>query len=224
MVKSAAMMVPPPKMAANKEMAMANTDMSNGKMRSACTPLHEGPEARWPSKAAQRILVVRAALTASQRGFFLCRFLVVLFPMSNPRVSTRRACHARAAKSHPLTKSKARRIWLRRSGSIRRRRSARAPAVAEAVAHLGYVQIDTINVIERSHHHILYTRIPGLSPRAISARRRASTRCVFEYWTHALSYMPPPDFRFFLAADEAAQRKAGHWFQPVNAGRIRARS
>jgi len=32
--------------------------------------------------------------------------------------------------------------------------------VADAVAHLGYVQIDTINVIERSHHHILYTRIP----------------------------------------------------------------
>jgi uncharacterized protein YcaQ len=23
------------------------------------------------------------------------------------------------------------------------------------------VQIDTINVIERCHHHILYTRIPG---------------------------------------------------------------
>lgn len=41
MMKSAAMMggMPdtPGKMAANKEMAMANTDMSNGKMKGACT-------------------------------------------------------------------------------------------------------------------------------------------------------------------------------------------
>ncbi|WFU70908.1 MULTISPECIES: hypothetical protein [unclassified Bradyrhizobium] len=40
MMKTAAMMGSTPdtpaKMAANKEMAMANTDMSNGKMKSAC--------------------------------------------------------------------------------------------------------------------------------------------------------------------------------------------
>ena len=40
MMKSAAMMGgtadTPAKMASNKEMAMANTDMSNGKMKSAC--------------------------------------------------------------------------------------------------------------------------------------------------------------------------------------------
>jgi len=35
MMKSAAMMAPG-QSSANKEMAMANTDMSNGKMRSAC--------------------------------------------------------------------------------------------------------------------------------------------------------------------------------------------
>jgi hypothetical protein len=34
------------------------------------------------------------------------------------------------------------------------------PAVAAAANHLGYVQIDTINVIERCHHHILFNRIP----------------------------------------------------------------
>jgi hypothetical protein len=41
MAKSTAMMVSMPdtpgKMAANKEMSMANTDMSTGKMKSACT-------------------------------------------------------------------------------------------------------------------------------------------------------------------------------------------
>lgn len=55
----------------------------------------------------------------------------------------------------------ARRIWL-----TAQRLDTAAPfgegpaATPAAVAHLGYVQIDTINVIERCHHHILWTRIP----------------------------------------------------------------
>ena len=93
----------------------------------------------------------------------------------------------RATKPHPLTKSEARRIWLRAQRLDTPAPFGEGPAAtAAAVEHLGYVQIDTINVIERCHHHILYTRIPGLSARRICARRRASTRRVFEYWTHAL--------------------------------------
>ena len=62
-------------------------------------------------------------------------------------------------------------------------------AVARAVAHLGYVQIDTINVIERCHHHILYNRIPAYG-RADLEAAQAEAKSVFEYWTHALSYVP----------------------------------
>jgi len=65
------------------------------------------------------------------------------------------------------------------------------------VEHLGYVQIDTINVIERCHHQILYTRIPGYQRDHL---RQAQTidKTVFEYWTHALSYVPTRDLRFYL--------------------------
>ena len=69
---------------------------------------------------------------------------------------------SRSDKSHPLSKTQARQIWLRAQ-----RLDTRAPfgdgpaATGAAVEHLGYVQIDTINVIERSHHHILWSRIPG---------------------------------------------------------------
>ena len=69
---------------------------------------------------------------------------------------------SRTAKPLPLTKQQARRIWLRAQ-----RLDATAPfgegpeATRSAAEHLGYVQIDTINVIERCHHHILYTRIPA---------------------------------------------------------------
>ncbi len=63
--------------------------------------------------------------------------------------------------------------------------------------HLGYLQIDTINVIERCHHHILRNRIPGYRREHL---RQAQTvdKSVFEYWTHALSYVPTRDIRFFL--------------------------
>src|SRR3984893_2988386 len=103
-----------------------------------------------------------------------------------------------AEKSHPLTKAAARRIWLRAQ-----RLDAPAPfgegpsATAAAVQHLGYVQIDTINVIERCHHHILWTRIPAYR-RADLRQAQSIDKSVFEYWTHALSYVPAKDLCFFL--------------------------
>jgi uncharacterized protein YcaQ len=115
----------------------------------------------------------------------------------------------------PLTKLEARRIWLRAQ-----RLDAEAPfgagpvAVADAVAHLGYVQIDTINVIERSHHHILFTRIPAYR-RADLKRAQSVDKSVFEYWTHALSYVPTQDFRFFLPAMRRHRRDGHRWFTSV---------
>ena len=81
-----------------------------------------------------------------------------------------------ATKLRALTKSLAKRIWLRAQ-----RLDIRAPfgegpeATRAAVEHLGYVQIDTIHVIERCHHHILYTRIQNTDA-SICARLRVSTR------------------------------------------------
>jgi uncharacterized protein YcaQ len=92
-----------------------------------------------------------------------------------------------------------------RSGSTRRAVRRGAAATPAAVAHLGYVQIDTINVVERCHHQILYTRIPDYR-REHLARRSRSTRSVFEYWTHALSYIPTADMRFFVRAMKRGRR------------------
>ena len=74
--------------------------------------------------------------------------------------------------------------------------------------HLGYVQIDTINVIERCHHHILWNRIPEYR-RADLRQAQSVDKSVFEYWTHALSYVPSRDLRFFLPAMRRHKRE-GH--------------
>jgi uncharacterized protein YcaQ len=115
----------------------------------------------------------------------------------------------------PLSKTQARRIWLRAQ-----RLDMPAPfgegaqATAEAVAHLGYVQIDTINVIERCHHHILYSRIPAYR-RADLKQAQSVDKSVFEYWTHALSYVPAKDFRFFVPLMKEHRREGHRWFASV---------
>src|SRR6185312_2693653 len=76
---------------------------------------------------------------------------------SRPRIRLHCGAMPRAIPPHPLTKVEARRIWLRSQRLDTPDPFGDGPAaVAAAVDHLGYVQIDTINVIERCHHHILY--------------------------------------------------------------------
>jgi uncharacterized protein YcaQ len=107
-------------------------------------------------------------------------------------------------------------IWLRGQRLDTKAPFGEGPvAVAAAVDHLGYVQIDTINVIERCHHHILYTRIPAYR-RADLRQAQSLDKSVFEYWTHALSYVPAKDFRFFVPAMKLHQREGHRWFGSVS--------
>jgi uncharacterized protein len=126
---------------------------------------------------------------------------------------------SRAMSAHempnPLTKAEARRIWLHAQRlDVREPFGAGAQATADAVAHLGYVQIDTINVIERCHHHILWTRIPDYR-RADLRQAQSVDKTVFEYWTHALSYVPVKDLRFFISAMRLHRREGHQWFKTV---------
>ncbi|MGC9468173.1 MAG: winged helix-turn-helix domain-containing protein [Anaerolineae bacterium] len=68
--------------------------------------------------------------------------------------------------------------------------------VAQAVQRLGYVQIDTIHVVQRAHHHVLWARCPGYDPQMLH-ELLAEDRRVFEWWTHAASYIPVSDYRFY---------------------------
>ncbi|MEJ5049633.1 crosslink repair DNA glycosylase YcaQ family protein [Chryseobacterium culicis] len=69
-------------------------------------------------------------------------------------------------------------------------------AVLNAVEHLGYIQIDTLSMVERAHHHTLWTRIPDFQTDYLE--ELVEDRKVFEYWFHAASYLPMQDFRYVL--------------------------
>ncbi|WNI38203.1 DNA glycosylase AlkZ-like family protein [Chryseobacterium sp. SG20098] len=69
-------------------------------------------------------------------------------------------------------------------------------AVLNALEHLGYIQIDTLSIVERAHHHTLWTRIPDF--KTDNLEELVEDRKVFEYWFHAASYLPMQDFRYVL--------------------------
>lgn len=121
-----------------------------------------------------------------------------------------------------LDPARARQIWI-----AAQRLDGAAPfgsgpeAVRAAIAHLGYVQIDTINVIERCHHHMLFSRIPAYR-RADLVAAQSADKSVFEYWTHALSYVPSADLAFFLPAMQAQRNGVSRWFGSVTPAESRA--
>ena len=65
------------------------------------------------------------------------------------------------------------------------------------IEHLGYIQIDTISVVERSHNHILWSRMPRYK-KPMLGELVEKDKTIFEYWSHAAAYLPMRDYRFSL--------------------------
>ena len=85
-------------------------------------------------------------------------------------------------------------------------------ATLSAIEHLGYVQIDTISVVQRAHHHTLWNRNPRYKKEQLA--KLVSDKRVFEYWSHAAAYLPMCDFRFSLPRKHAiASGGQDHWYE-----------
>ncbi|WP_145077108.1 winged helix-turn-helix domain-containing protein [Aureliella helgolandensis] len=85
-------------------------------------------------------------------------------------------------------------------------------ATLSAIEQLGYIQIDTISVVQRAHHHTLWNRNPRY--KASQLDQLLSDKQVFEYWSHAAAYLPMRDYRFSLPRKHAlASGKQRHWYK-----------
>ncbi len=119
-----------------------------------------------------------------------------------------------------LSAAKLRRIALAQQGLLNNKSMATGKSgVADVVAHLGYVQIDTISVVERAHHHVLWTRVKNYQPVFLDTAVRKKE--IFEYWFHAAAYLPMNDFRFALPRMNAIKAGEKHWFDNIDKKLVR---
>ena len=83
--------------------------------------------------------------------------------------------------------------------------------VLEAIEHLGYVQIDTISVVARAHNHTLWSRLPDYKETYLNELLEKD-KTIFEYWSHAASYIPMSDYRYSLPRKKSYSEGKSHWF------------
>ena len=106
-----------------------------------------------------------------------------------------------------LSLTQAQRLALAAGTGFHRPPGRGPTAVAALVDRIGYVQIDTISVVERAHHHILAARLPGYQPDWLGQAE------VFEYWAHAAAFLPWRDFRHTLPRKERIQAQGHDWLR-----------
>src|ERR1700722_18280293 len=121
-----------------------------------------------------------------------------------------------------IDQRRARNIWLKAQKLDEPAPFGAGPeATRAAIEHLGYVQIDTINVIERCHHHILFTRIPDYQREHLH-QAQTIDKTVFEYWGHALAYLPIADFRFHVRDMRSYTARRHPWLSGTSDKEVRA--
>ena len=80
-----------------------------------------------------------------------------------------------------------------------------------AIEHLGYVQIDTISVVERAHHHVLWSRVPDYQLSHLN--QLVKDQLIFEHWAHAASYLPMRDYRYAIPLMNAIRNGESRYFK-----------
>lgn len=79
------------------------------------------------------------------------------------------------------------------------------------IEHLGFVQLDSIQTVERAHHMILFARNQTYRPKQLT-RLHERDGALFENWTHDASIIPSrffPHWKRRFAREE--QRLRGRW-------------
>jgi len=112
----------------------------------------------------------------------------------------------------PQELARLRRIALTAQGLLQAQPYGRGLAGArKAINHIGYVQLDTISVVERAHHHVLHSRVPQFKP--AMTNQMLLDGDIFEYWSHAAALLPISDYRFSLPYKHAIKSGQTHWYK-----------
>lgn len=82
-------------------------------------------------------------------------------------------------------------------------------ALGKLIRRMGFVQIDTINVVDRAHHLILATRANDFTSASLQ-ELAGPRRQLFEHWTHDASLIPTEFFAHWRPRFERAKGRSWH--------------
>ncbi len=89
-----------------------------------------------------------------------------------------------------VTNREARRLFLQRQGlSFPPHRKLSLEGLRDLIVHLGFVQLDSINTVERAHHLILFSRNQTYRQKQLKLLHERD-RALFENWTHDAAIIP----------------------------------
>jgi uncharacterized protein YcaQ len=79
-------------------------------------------------------------------------------------------------------------------------------SILNLIRQLGCLQIDTINVVERSHYLALWSRLGSYDKSSVDELLHPD-RKLFEYWAHAACLIPLEHYRFFMPVMKLRRQK-----------------
>lgn len=109
-----------------------------------------------------------------------------------------------------LSADEARNLALNRQFFFSDAKTSPQKKLRNIIEQLGYVQIDTISIVERAHKHILWSRLPEFKNEMLD-ELIDKKRKVFEFWDHAAAYLPMKHYRFTLPRKRMYAAKYRHW-------------
>ncbi|RCK59750.1 winged helix-turn-helix domain-containing protein [Microbacterium sorbitolivorans] len=112
-----------------------------------------------------------------------------------------------------LSAGEARRVALAAQGlGGSREGTVSARSIHAAIARMGVLQIDSVNVFARSHYMPLFSRLGSYDPAALERvvfRRRKPTHV--EYMAHEAAFMPVVDWPLWGFRRAAVRARSGRW-------------
>jgi uncharacterized protein YcaQ len=117
--------------------------------------------------------------------------------------------------SIPVPNTLARKIFLERQGLSRSPTKALGrQGLYDLIRELGFVQVDSIQWVERAHHQILFSRNQTYRPKDLQ-HLLEKDRSLFEHWTHDASVIPSAFFPYwkhrFVRREERIRQNWAKW-------------
>ena len=119
----------------------------------------------------------------------------------------------------PISNQEARALILARSGLSGMPYERGATTLAALIGKLGYVQLDSIRMIERAHHHILFARRGAYRPRHLETLQ-GKTPALFEHWTHDASLIPLELYPYWTHRFAHARSRVAIWRERFGDDRV----